>query len=174
MNKFKIEGKWGLVFVVMSLVWMALERLVGLHSTHIDKHAIYTNLFAIPAIAVYVFALLDKRKHDYQGTMTYGQGFMTGVGITVVVTILSPLTGYLTVAAISPDFFPNAIAHAVESGNMTRADAESYFTVGSYLVQGLIGTPVLGLITAAVVAFFTKRKPVDEPLETPPETAGAV
>ena len=57
MAKFKIEIKWGVIFVIMSLGWMLLERLAGLHGEHIDKHALYTNFIAIPAIAVYIFGI---------------------------------------------------------------------------------------------------------------------
>jgi len=56
MAKYKIEVKWAVIFVIMSLLWMVLEKLTGLHDKHIDKQMIYTNFIAIPAIAVYVFA----------------------------------------------------------------------------------------------------------------------
>ena len=49
---------------------MVLERMLGWHSTHIDKHATYTNFFAIVAIAIFVVALIDKRNNDYEGSMT--------------------------------------------------------------------------------------------------------
>ncbi|MFN7327183.1 MAG: hypothetical protein ACK5SQ_11430, partial [Chitinophagales bacterium] len=62
MEKFAVEIRWALVFGAMSLLWMMLEKMAGLHDQHIAKHAIYTNLVAIPAIAVYVFALRDKAK----------------------------------------------------------------------------------------------------------------
>lgn len=71
MKKYSTELKWATIFVVVTLVWMVLEKAVGLHGEHIDKHAIYTNLFAIPAIAVYVFALREKRDKDFGGTMTF-------------------------------------------------------------------------------------------------------
>ncbi len=38
MKKISTEIKWALIFVAMSLLWMLLEKLSGLHSTHIDKH----------------------------------------------------------------------------------------------------------------------------------------
>lgn len=50
MQKYRIELKWAIIFMVTTLAWMILEKLVGLHSTHIGKHMIYTNFFAIPAI----------------------------------------------------------------------------------------------------------------------------
>jgi len=34
----------------MSLVWMLLEKLTGLHGKYIDYHLYLTNVFAIPAI----------------------------------------------------------------------------------------------------------------------------
>ncbi len=157
MKKIGIEIKWALVFALASLAWMLVERLTGLHGEHIDKHATFTNFFAVPAIAVYVFALLDKRKNHYQGTMTYKQGFVSGIIITVIVTMLSPLTQYLTSAFITPDYFTNAIAYVTANGIMSQAEAGQYFSLQNYVVQGLIGAPVMGLVTTGIVAFFTKK-----------------
>jgi len=42
---------------------MFLEKLVGLHDQHIDKHQYITMLYSVVAISLYVFALLDKRKN---------------------------------------------------------------------------------------------------------------
>jgi hypothetical protein len=158
MKNIKIEIKWAFIFALMSLVWMVLERSVGLHDTHIDKHATYTNLIAIPAVAVYVFALLDKRKNYFHGKMTYMQGFLSGLIITVFVTILSPLTQYITSTFITPDYFQNAIAYGISSGKTTPEAAEDYFNLENYIVQGLIGAPVMGLLTTAIVAIFTRKK----------------
>jgi hypothetical protein len=157
MKNLKIEIKWAIVFAIMSLIWMALEKAIGLHDAHIDKHATYTNFIAIPAIAVYVFALLDKRKNYYQGKMTYIQGFKTGLIITLFVTILSPLTQYITSTFITPDYFQNAIAYGVSEGKITQEDGEAYFNLQSYIIQGLIGAPVMGLITTSIVAIFTRK-----------------
>ena len=63
MKKIQIEIKWAIIFVIMTLIWMILEKVAGLHDEHIDKHPIFTNFIAIPAIAIYVFAILDKRKN---------------------------------------------------------------------------------------------------------------
>lgn len=158
MKNIKIEIIWALIFVGISLLWMFLEKLFGLHDEHIDQHAIYTNLFAIPAIGVYVLALLDKRKNFYHGSMNYKQGLISGLIITLFVTILSPLTQYITTYLITPDYFPNAINYAVESGMMQRQEAEAFFSYENYMVQGLIFAPVMGIITTAIVAIFTRKK----------------
>ncbi|MGF1670457.1 MAG: DUF4199 domain-containing protein, partial [Balneolaceae bacterium] len=134
MNKYKIEIKWGIIFVVMTLVWIAMEKALGLHSTHIEHHATYTNFIAIPAIVIYVLALLEKRKKDFGGTMSYKQGFISGLIITLVVTILSPLSQVLISSVISPDYFSNMIEYTSENGIMDREAAEAWFNLKSYIV----------------------------------------
>ncbi len=142
---------------------MVLERMTGLHDAHLDKHPIYTNFIAIPAIAIYVVGLLEKRKKDHGGKMSYGQGFKAGLIITLVVTLLTPLTLWLTLTVITPDFLGNAKDFAIESGNMAREEAEAYFTQGNYMIQSLLGAPIMGILTSAIVALFT-RKSKNEPM----------
>ncbi len=165
MKKYSIEIKWAIIFLVMGLAWMLIEKMAGLHSTQISKHAIFTNFIAIPAIIVYVLALLDKKKNYYQGRMTYKQGFVSGLVITLIVTLLSPLTQYITSTWITPEYFPNIINYSVSNGKMTPAEAESYYNLKSYIIQGLIGAPIMGLITTAIVALFTKSKSDTAPVE---------
>jgi len=159
MKQYAIEIKWALYFTAMMLFWMILEKMSGLHSTYIHLHPIYTNLVAIPAITMYVLALLDKRKNFYNGVMSYGQGFLSGLILTLFVTLLSPLTQLITSLLITPEYFPNAIQHAVTSGNLSQPEAEAYFNLKNYLIQVVIGTPVMGIVTTLIVALFTQRKP---------------
>ena len=140
------------------LLWMVFERLMGWHGENIDQHATMSIIFAVVAIAIYVFALLDKRNNDLGGRMTWSQGFTSGFWITVVVVVLSPLAQYITHTVISPGFFNNMTNYAVESGNMTQEQAESYFNMRNYLMQSAVGALGLGVVTSAVVAIFTKKK----------------
>lgn len=141
----------------MGLLWMFLERLTGLHSNHIDKHATYTNFILIPAILIYVFALLDKRKHFYNGKMTYKQGLITGLILTGIITLLSPLTQVISTYLVSPAYFTNVIKYTVENAKMTQIEAENYFNLKNYIFQGLIGAPIMGIITTLIVSIFTKN-----------------
>jgi len=158
MKHLKTELKWAVIFTAMLLVWMFLERILGLHSTQIDKHATFSNFIMIPAVAIYVLALLDKRNNFYAGGISYKQAFLSGVIISGIVTLLSPLTQYLIAAVVSPDFFENMIKYQVAEGNMQLAEAESYFKLKNFIVESLIATPLMGLITTAVVALFVRRK----------------
>lgn len=158
MKKFNLEIKWALYFVAMSLLWMLLERLVGLHSTHIDKHPIYTNLIAIPAIAIYVLAMRDKRQNTYEGKLTYVQGLMTGLRITLIVALLTPITQWIISNVITPDYFLNAIEYAVESKAMDQQQAEAFFNLRNYILQGALFAPVMGGITSLIVAIFMRKR----------------
>jgi len=46
----------------------------------------------------------------------------------------------------------------VNSGEMAKGEARSYFSLGSYILQSAIGSLVMGTVTGAVVAVFVKRK----------------
>lgn len=159
MGKIKLEIKWAFIFIATTLVWMVLEKLVGLHDTHIDKHMYMTNLFAIPAILIFVLALRAKKKKDYNGQMSYKQGFLAGLIITVIVTIFSPLTQWIISTIITPEYFPNVIAYSLETGfHNSVEEAEAYFNLNSYMVQSTIWAFVMGVVTTAIVAIFVKTK----------------
>ena len=157
MNKRIIEIKWGVIFSIVLLLWIVFERLIGLHGENIEQHSSVTNFFAIPAIAVYLFALLEKRKADFDGIMTWRDGFMTGVFITAVVVVLNPIVQTITHLIISPEFLSNLIQFTVETGKMERGEAEDYFNLRNYITLGIVGSLFMGLATSAIVAIFTRK-----------------
>ena len=157
MKSVKIEIKWAIVFFVATLLWMGLERLLGLHDELIEKHAIYTNLFAIVAIGVYALALLNKRKQYYQGRMNYWQGVQCGLRLTFFIVILVPMAQYLTHTFITPDYFNNVSQLAVRSEQMTPTQAQAYFSLPHYIQLSVIMAALMGLVTSLVVAIFTRR-----------------
>lgn len=158
MKWVKIEIKWALIFVLMMLAWMLLEKSLGWHDEKIEDHATITNLVAIPSIAIYFFALLDKRKNYYHGVMSYYQGFMSGLGISLIVAFLTPITQYLTFEFITPEFFPNFIRYVVNSGQMTQEEAEAYFNIKNYMLQSATGALIMGIITSAIVAVLVRSR----------------
>ncbi len=158
MKNIRIEIKWGVLFILAGLIWMIFEKAMGWHDVHIDQHATYTMFFAPIAIALYVFALLDKKKNFYGGRMSFKQGFVAGLIVTMVVVILTPLSQYITSTFITPDYFNNVIEYAVSSGQMDQQAAEEYFNLKSYIVQSTVFAAVMGLVTSAVVAFFVRSK----------------
>ncbi|MBN3520570.1 DUF4199 domain-containing protein [Algoriphagus lutimaris] len=158
MKNISIEIKWAIIFVLMSLAWMILEKSLGWHDELIDQHAVFTNFFAIPAIMVFVFALRDKKKNYYRGDITYLQAFLSGLIISVIIMVLTPFAQYITLEYITPDYFTNVIKYSVSSGELSQQEAEDWFNLQSYIVQATIGALIMGVITSAIVAIFIKSK----------------
>ncbi len=154
MSKYIVEFKWAIIFSVSMLLWMVLEKLSGLHNEHIDKHASFTNLFAIVAISVYLLALWEKRKVSYGGSMTWRQGFISGLIISLIVALLSPIGQLITHLVISPDYFTNVSAEAVRQGMMTAEEAANYFNLNSYLLQSAVGALLMGVVTSAIASII--------------------
>ena len=159
MRNLKIEFKWALIFSIMGLVWMVLEKLVGLHGKYIDYHLYLTNLFAIPAILVMVLALKDKKKRFYHGQMSYKQGLIAGIILSLFIALISPLTQWITSYLITPEYFPNVIKRSVELGYYkSTTEAEANFNYKNYAIQGAIAAFILGVITTAVAMIFIRRR----------------
>ncbi len=159
MKNIKIELKWAILFSLMTLLWMVLEKMAGLHSKYIDYHLYLTNLFAIPAIILMVLALKDKKKNFYKGNMTYKQGLITGIILSVLIALISPLTQWITSYFITPEYFPNVIKRSVELGYYkTTAEAEANFNYINYAKQGVIGALLMGIVTTVIAMIFLRTR----------------
>jgi hypothetical protein len=159
MGNRKIEIKWAIIFSIAGLLWMLLEKICGLHSTYIDYHMYLTNLFAIPAIWIMVLGIKEKKKNFYSGQMTYKQGLVFGVILSLVIALISPLTQWITSFVITPEYFPNVIKRSVEIGYYkTTAEAEANFNYKNYAMQGVIGALVMGIVTTAIAMIFIRSK----------------
>lgn len=152
------EIRWGVIFSLVTLLWLWLEQLVGLHGPYIAHHATYTNLFAIPAITIYVLALRQKKWRDYNGVMSWKQGVIAGLLITLVVALISPASQWLFHTMISPQYFSNVRAYAVAQNMMSSEEAAAYFNLPSYIKQSVLGAFVMGTVTSVIVAFFLRTR----------------
>lgn len=158
MKKFTIEIKWAVIFTIAGLLWMFLEKKLGWHDALIAKQPIYTMLFAIIAILIFVLAIKDKKVNFYNNNMDWKQGFLSGCIVSLIVAILSPLSQYITVEFISPNYFENAINNAVLNNKMTLENAKYFFNLKSYLFQAAFGGLSVGIVTSAIIAYFIKTK----------------
>ena len=154
----KIEVKWAIIFTALALVWMLIEKMAGWHEPPgIENHATYTNIFSVIAIAVYVFALRDVKQNRFDGNMNWKQGFLSGLAISVIIMLLTPLSQLITHYVISPDYFQNAIDLGIAKGE-DEAYVRGFFTLKNYMIISAVGAVIMGAITAAIVAIFVRSK----------------
>lgn len=159
MKNISIEIKWAVLFSIMTLLWMVLEKLCGLHGKYIDYHLYLTNLFAIPAIWFMVLALRDKKKNFYAGQMSYKQGLISGIILSAFIALLSPITQWVISYIITPEYFPNVIKRSVEIGYYkTTAEAKANFNYKNYAINSTIFAFIFGVVTTAIAMIFIRTK----------------
>lgn len=153
----KTEIKWGVIFSIMGLLWICMEYAVGLHGRFIAWHPILTNLVAIPSVIIMVMAILEKRQ-VLGGVITFKQAFFCGLGVSLVVAVLSPLTQFIFHRLINPGYFENAIRYGVAQGKTTLEQAQASFNLRSYIIISMIMAIVMGTITSLVIAAMIKKE----------------
>lgn len=159
MKTYKIEIKWALIFIASLLIWMLLEKWTGLHDEYIHLHQYITMGFGFVAIAIYVLALINKRKQYYNDKMTYKQGFKAGFIMTLIITAFSPLTQWIISEVITPDYFTHVINYSLETGQYENVDdAKANFNLKNYILQSTLFAFIMGVVTTAIVAVFTRKK----------------
>ncbi|RKS02275.1 MULTISPECIES: DUF4199 domain-containing protein [unclassified Flavobacterium] len=162
MKNYSIEIKWTLRFILLVLAWAIGEKFTGLHDQHIDQYALYTNLFAIPALLFYYLALKEKKKYVYNNNITWSQGFASGVVLSFFIALLMPIAQFVIYKSISPHFFETIIEYKTKSPLLSRhvtlKDAQSYFNLKSYMIQGVFSGLSMGIITGALVSLLLRNK----------------
>ena len=142
----------------MTLLWMLGEKIGGLYSYNIAMHDSITNFIIIPSAFIYFLALREKKKQDYNGRMTYAHILISGIILSLIISLLSPVAQYITTTFIGPEYFGNAIKYAVATKQASLAEAQDYFTLETYLYQGLFWGPIIGFLLTMVIGLFLKPR----------------
>ncbi|MEL7002842.1 MAG: DUF4199 domain-containing protein [Bacteroidota bacterium] len=159
--RYKAELKWGIMLFVATIVWVLFEKLMGWHSDNIDQHAVYSALYDVVFVLIFAFAYKSRRRQVSMENFQWKDRLTLGLGITLVITILSPLTQAIIHKMISPMFFENIIKLAVDNDLMSIQEAEAKFNLPNYIVENLIGTFILGLICTLALSFFFRNRNVE-------------
>lgn len=165
MKKFKIEFKWAVIMSIIFLAWMTLEKQLGFHDEKIKWQIFFTMLIIFPNFLLYYLALSDKKKNYYNGEMSWKQGFISGVVVSFIVVIFSPITQFITHEFITPNYFDKLITLSVESKRLTLEEAKNYFNLTAYIWQSISGGLSFGIVIGAIVAYILKTKTTDSTIK---------
>ncbi len=158
MKKIYIELKWAVIFSIALLCWILFEKTMGWNKEQFLEHWWLTLLFGPFAILLYLLALREKRRRVYDGKMTWIQGFLSGLTISLFVALLSPLTEYVAYNFFTPDNF-NTIAEAsVTNELMANTKMNDLLNINNYRWQSAFGLLGFGIINAVIAAFFVRRQ----------------
>ena len=152
----KTEIKWGVIFVIVSFLWISLERLVGLHDRYISMQQYFGFLFVIPAVLMMVLAIAEKRR-VLGGEISFKQGFLCGMGVSIVVAILTPLYQWILFRFVSPNFFQNIIDYRISLGGNPQS-LQMFYSFKWVLIGGVVVALVTGAITSLLLAAIMRTR----------------
>ena len=156
-SAWNIALKWGAIYALLTLIWLPLESLAGLHDDYVKYRVLLTNLKYIPAFLIFFAALRSSRETAPNGEYPYSRAFTDGLRLTAISTLFSIPAQYISLRYLAPDFLSQMQQAMTEGLWMTSAEAEQYFEFQSYFIQSILAIPATGLMITAIVALFVSR-----------------
>ena len=157
LQAFKIEIKWAILYSFVSILWMYFEKSMGWHDEKIMLQPLYNLWFLPVSILVIGLGLFDKKRNHYKNDMDWKQGFVSGIILSVLITVLHPFVLYITHTYISPAFFDNAIAASV-SDKFTSEQAKAQFNLNTAISSSVFEKLSFGVVIAATISYFIRTK----------------
>lgn len=160
MKDFRTELRWGIIFSLVSMIWVYIEKnLLNWHDEHIAHQLGYH--FIVTILLFFIFFYLgikDKKKNYYKGRLTWKQGVVSGGMITVIIVLLSPLTVFFIYHYITPDYFEHMIAYQTgkELYPMEVAAARRSFNMTSFIINEVSTTFSFGIGISALLSLFLR------------------
>ncbi|QAA83031.1 DUF4199 domain-containing protein [Aequorivita sp. H23M31] len=158
MKKIYIEIKWAVIFSIALLCWILLEKTMGWQDESIQNFWWLTLLFTPFAILFYLLALREKRRRVYDRKMTWSQGFISGLIISVFVALLSPITQYIAYNFFTPEIFNTVAESSVTNDLMERSKMNDVLHINNYRWQSAFGLFGFGIVISVIAAFFVRKK----------------
>jgi len=154
----KTELKYAVIFVFLSLAWNCLEFFAGLQDKYIELHPYFvTPFFILMTSVIYYLAIREKKWIQYR-RITFIQGLITGMRLTLFILLLNPAALYLFSEFINPNFYNAFIQHDVLSGKMTQAEAADYYNLYNFIKVGTLYRFIMGILATAIISFFLRNR----------------
>jgi hypothetical protein len=130
----------------------------------------YTTL-VLSALMIF-FGIRSYREHVAGGSLTYGKGFLVGLGIAAVASICYVVVWLVIFYSFFPDFYATYAAHMVDKATAAGASADQVakITAQATQIRQVADNPLLviamtfaesfpiGLVAAAISAGILRRR----------------
>ncbi len=145
--------------MLLTLLWLAVEFMVGLHEEPLIKYHPYITLLAFIIPVVVTRMAIQEKTESLDGKITFKQAFAAGFLVAFFAAVLAIPTQFIFHKLVNPDFFSSMIDYSMKRAEeikidpgKARQEAEMYFNLTSYIVQSGLATLVVGTIVAAIMA----------------------
>ncbi|MCK6603125.1 MAG: DUF4199 domain-containing protein [Bacteroidetes bacterium] len=165
---WQIELKWGLLTGLAISLWVLTEFFLGFHSTRMDLGEISGYFSGLIPLATYALALKEKKNQLTDGGLTFTNGVISGLAITVVTGLVLVVFFALYNTVIHPEYTETGIAwqtaklksQGYADSTITRfmTDYRQKIGLGNTLFMVFFGTLAQGALISMVVTPFVIRK----------------
>jgi Protein of unknown function (DUF4199) len=144
----RVETKWAIVPTVVILLWMLIAQALGLFTeerfglTKLIGIIVSTLTFAI----TYFMVTKEKRDKDYNGVMSWEEGFWAAARMTLIYIPISCFVFYVYIQYLNPGY-----KAFIVSDNFGKDP------VNTYLMGNLISSFLFGGLFCLIFPFFTRR-----------------
>ncbi|WP_159780342.1 DUF4199 domain-containing protein, partial [Flavobacterium sp. 9AF] len=142
---------------VIYTLWMYFEKSMGWHNNKVLLEPLYNLLFLPISILLIGLALFDKKRNHFKNEMDWKKGFISGIILSVLITVLNPLVLYITHNYISPDFFNNAVNASVIEG-LPLEKAKARYNLNTAISNSVFDKLSFGVVISAVISYFIRTK----------------
>jgi len=149
----------GAVIAYSLVVWSVTDNVDQM------KYLSWVN-YIILAIGYYIFT--KNYRDDYKnGALTFGEGFVFMLFISVVYSVIQSLYTYIFMTFIDPDMVTQMVEKVEESlynNNLPEEQIEQSMKMMSFMfkpwlisLMAVFGTMLWGTFLSLIMAFFTKK-----------------
>jgi hypothetical protein len=144
--------KYGLIMNGVLVICLALMHLTGQYSSF-EKGAPLDIIFLLAPFVIWFLGLKAKKK-ELKNKMTFKEGWVEGIKISLVFGIISPFIFMLYYVG----FNPGILTYVRDSYGLEGASKSTVIMVDMF--TQLLGSVVMGTVYSVVLALFMKTKPV--------------
>jgi Protein of unknown function (DUF4199) len=144
----QVETKWAIIPTAIILIWMLIAQSLGLLTA--DKLATGKWIGGIISFSTYCLAYFmvtkEKRDRDYNGVMTWAEGFWAAARMTLIYIIISSIVFYIYIQYLNPGH--KALIASSDFGKDP---------VNTFLMSNLSASFLFGGLFCLVFPLFTRR-----------------
>jgi uncharacterized membrane protein YhaH (DUF805 family) len=170
-SPFPTAVRYGVIGGLILVAYALIGNLTGLTKPSAGFGIlIVSGLISIAIyIAVLVMAVRKHRDQDLGGYITFGRAFVVALIASLIASLLSTIFQYVYITVIDPNYMTTMVDEmqvmyermglSQEQIDAAMEQAGAAMTPGRIIMQGILGSVIIGAIVSLIVAAIMQRKP---------------
>ncbi|MBK9016370.1 MAG: DUF4199 domain-containing protein [Saprospiraceae bacterium] len=144
----RVETKWAIIVTVVILLWMLLAQALGLLTTEkIATGKLIGLIVSTLAFAItYYMVTKEKRDKDYNGVMSWSEGFWSAARMTLIFIPISCFALYIYIEYLNPGY-----------SAFVASDKFGKDPVNTFLMENLTSAFLFGGLFCLIFPLFTRK-----------------